>query len=133
MVSRVLTWQTLEAFGNKFNLGAFYMEGAYAAVAVRLKAEDAPDVEAAEFNIYADGVSIFSDSGSTLRNTLGTITASEVDTNIRLQKGDDENADAESFRPNLLIGEGSWITCNCIKDGGGRNFSIHLELEKVEE
>ena len=135
MASRVLTWHTLEAFGNQFSIGpTFYMEADYTPIAVRIKAENSPVTEDAKFDIFDDGVSIFSDHGATLRNrTSGVVIEKFVDTTIGLAVGDTEEVDAESFSQDLVIEQGSWISCNCIADGNGKNFTVHLELWKDSE
>ncbi len=134
MADRVYTWHALEAFGNKYNLGAFYIDADFEPLAVRIKAEEAPTAEDAEFNIYVDGVTIFADTGTILTDsTSGAVTSTTVDTNVSLSKGETEEFLAGDFKPEIAIEQGSWLTCNIIKDGGGKNFSIALLLERISD
>ncbi len=130
---RTLTWNALTDGGNKLSIGAtYYIDAEYEPVAVRIYAEQAPDVEDAEFNIYDDGVTIFADRSSpTFYITGGVETEADPVTNIVLSKGENSNDAAQDFKESLELEKGSWISCNLIKDGGGRNFSVHLELTKV--
>ena len=135
MSKRVLTWNALKSDGNLYSIGAtYYIEADYEPVAVRIYAEVAPDVEDAEFNIYDDGTTIFGDRSSSTYYPMGgiEIQATPV-TTILLMKGENNEVIAEDFKAGLLIEEGSWISCNLIKDGGGKNFTVHLELSKVSE
>ena len=130
---RTLTWNALTDGGNKRSIGAtFFIDAEYEPVAVRIYAEQAPDVEDAEFNIYADGVTIFADRSSpTFYITGGVETGADAVTNIVLEKGENSEDAAQDFTEDIVLARGSWISCNLIKDGGGRNFSIHLELTEV--
>ncbi len=130
---RTLTWNSLTDGGNKMSIGAtFFIDAEYEPIAVRIYAEQAPDVEDAEFNIFDDGVTIFADRSSpTFYVTGGVETEADAVTNIVLAKGENSNDAAHDFDESLVLEKGSWISCNLIKDGGGRNFSIHLELSKV--
>lgn len=138
MTNRILSWSTLSAEGNLWHLPpAYYIDGDYEKVAVRINAEQAPSVEEAEFNIYADRVSIFSDHSSITTRVAPTKGQAAVvdgveDTSITLSVNDTSEVMAENFS-DAPIESGSWVTCNCIKDGGGRNFSIHLELKSLFE
>ncbi len=133
MSNRTLTWNALSADGNKLSIGAtYYIDAEYEPIAVRIYAEKAPDVEDAEFNIYDDGVTIFADRSSpTFYITGGVETVADPVTNLVLEKGENSNDAAQDFLESLELVKGSWISCNLIKDGGGRNFSIHLELTEV--
>ncbi len=134
MASRILTWNTLEAFGNKYHIGpAYYIEAGYSPVAVRLHAEVAPDIEDAEFQIYDDGVPISGDRSTPAFSIRTGTYISDAVTTIALPINSTDDELAEDFKPNLDIEKGSWITCNCVKDGGGRNFTVHLELLRISE
>lgn len=133
-MNRVLTWNALGYTGNLLSIGAtYYMEADYEPVAVRIYAEEAPSCGDAEFNIYDDGVSIFDNKASTTYDSVGTETYPAPDTNIFLCEGENEEVEAENFETGLLIEKGSWVSCNLIADGGGKNFSVHLELRQISE
>ena len=139
-MNRILTWNALDFTGNLLSIGAtYYIDADYEPVAVRIYCEQAPDYEDAEFNIYDDGETIFADRSSpTIEATSGghqSFDASTTDasTNLTLAEGENESVDAEDFKEGLLIEEGSWVSCNLIKDGGGKNFSVHLELRQISE
>jgi hypothetical protein len=125
----------MSANGNKYHIGpAYYLEADYAPLAVRINAEEAPDIEPAEFDIFDDGVSIFADNANEYFHTrTGRIESDGAVTEIQLHKDESTEPYAEDFTPDQIFDEGSWITCNCVKDGGGRNFTVSLELEKQDE
>ncbi|KKL95081.1 hypothetical protein LCGC14_1858220, partial [marine sediment metagenome] len=39
---------------------------------------------------------------------------------------------AEDFN-NIPIEKGSWVHCNMVSAGGGKNFTVQLELHQVSE
>jgi len=112
---------------------AYYVDADCTPIAVRVYAQVAPDVEDAEFNIYDDGVTIFSDRAShTYYPRGGVQTYASPVTNIGLTKGENDEVLADDFKDNT-IDSGSWLSCNLIKDGGGTNFTVQLDLEVVSE
>ncbi len=133
MASRILTWHLLKTLGNETRIGpTFYIEADYTPVAVRIHAETAPNLADAEFDIYDDGVSIFSDRSVNLVNqTTGVVTEVTPKTTAVLIKGENSEEDAEEFGSSL-IEEGSWVYCNIIESGNGKNFTVQLELESIE-
>ncbi len=133
MSSRILIWHLHKHQSTGTRIGAtYYIEADYTPVAVRIYAETAPK-EDAEFNIYDDGVSIFSDRSVNLVNqTTGVVTVRSAKTTAVLPKGDNSEEDAEEFGSSI-IDEGSWVHCNVIEDGGGENFTVQLELESQLE
>jgi hypothetical protein len=135
MADRILVWQCFSAAGNKWHIGpTYYLEADYAPLAVRIIAEQAPTVEDAEFDIYDDGISIFVDNAHKYRHTrTGQIESDGAETEIKLMVNESSEPYAEDFIEDTILEEGSWITCNCVKDGGGRNFTVSLELEKQTE
>jgi len=135
MANRVLTWNCLSSNGNKYHIGAtYYMEADYIPVAVRIVAEIAPNIEDAEFEIYDDGVSIFVDRAPKYRHTrTGMIESDGAITTVVLAKDESNEINEDDFTEDLVIEEGSFVSCNCVKDGGGRNFTVHLELESLEQ
>lgn len=129
-----LTWHTLKNTGDGYSIGAtYYMDTDYIPVAVRLYAEDAPDIEDAEFNIYKDGVTLFNDRSTKTFRTISGKFEADAETNITLTKGETQEVTADDFTEELLLEEGTFISCNILKDGGGRNFTIQLEIEKVSD
>lgn len=134
MANRILTWHKSSWSGKEERMdGAYYMEAEYSPIAVRINAEVAPSLADAEFDIFDDGASIFNDRGSEIIHlTTGARTFVGSSTSILLIKGETEEVAAEDFNNNI-IEEGSWITCNLIQGGKGKNFTVHLELEKVSE
>ena len=135
MGKRILTWNALSSNGNQLTIGAtYYMEADYAPIAVRTYVEIPPNAEDAEFDIYVDGVSIFANRAShTYYERGGVQTYAAAITKQIIDDGEKEQVDAEDFRNELVIEQGSWVTCSLIKDGGGKNFSIHLELREFNE
>ena len=135
MADKVLTWNCLSSGGNKYHIGpTYYMDADYIPTAVRIIAEEAPDVEDAEFDIYDDGVTIFADRAPKYLHTrTGKVESDGAKTTVLLHVDESEEVDADDFAEDTVIEEGSWVTCNCVKDGGGRNFTVHLELEKLDD
>ena len=135
MGKRILTWNTLTSEGNILTIGAtYYIEADYAPIAVRTYVEKPPNEEDAEFDIYVDDVSIFADrSSDTMYQHGGVQTYAAAITKQIIDDGESEQVDAEDFKNELVIEQGSWVTCRLIKDGGGKNFSIHLELRELDE
>lgn len=135
MGKRILTWSTLTSEGNILTvLPRYYMEADYAPIAVRTWVEVPPHNDDAEFDIYVDDVSIFADrSSNTMYQHGGVQTYATAVTKQVIDDGESEQVDAEDFKNELVIEQGSWVTCRLIKDGGGKNFSIHLELRELDE
>lgn len=130
MADRILTWIIDKYPGDTTVPGAFYIENEYTPVAVRIHAQTAPDVADATFDILDDGVSIFADRDKDLVTVSTGVTKFHTpNTKIILPKGDNSETDAEDFKENLEIEEGSWITCQMFADGGGKNFTVILELD----
>jgi len=132
MADKVLTWSALSSGGNKYHLApTYYMDADYTPVAVRIIAEEAPDVTDAEFEIYDDGVSIFVDRSPKYPHPTGSgkVESDGAITTVVLAKDESNEINEDDFVRDLTIEEGSLVSCNCVKDGGGRNFSIHLELD----
>ncbi len=121
--------------GNQYSMppSVYYLDMDCEPIAVRLYAENAPDVEDAEFNIYNDGTTIFADRAShTYYKTGGIETYASAVTNISLTKGENDEVLAGDFKDEV-IEAGSWISCNLIKDGGGKNFTVQLDLREIYE
>jgi len=115
---------------------AYYTDKDYEKVAVRLHAEKAPHVADASFDIFVDGVSIFSNRAASYRQTGATVgplvTSDAEETTILLLKGSSSDDIAENFNTDG-IEQGSWLTCELVNSGGGKNFTVQLELEEVSD
>ncbi len=133
MADRILTWSVKRCDGNPTTiLPAYYMESEYTPTAVRIYAETAPTVDDAEFEILDDGVSIMNDhqySYSTYAANTAVYTGVYT---IHLPINSTVDEMAEDFREEV-IAAGSWVTCQIRQDGGGKNFTIQMELDKVSE
>lgn len=111
---------------------AYYIEADYEKVAVRIYTETAPTSDA-EFDIFDDGVSIFNSRASTLINvSTGVRTVVSDSTTIVLPAGQNSDEAAEDFNT-TPIERGSWVYCNLVNAGGGKNFTVQLELRQVSE
>lgn len=133
MGNRVLTWHYEGTVGNETRIGpTYYMERNYTPVAVRIHAVTAPTSDA-QIDIYDDGTSIFNDRTPLIINlTTGKNETGASATAAVLDKGQNADEYAEDFRTSL-IEEGSWLHCNLKEAGGGKNFTVHLELFSLDE
>jgi len=123
---------SIESGSQVTMLPAHYIEADYTLVAARIHAEKAPTVEDAEFDIYADGVSIFANQTPTPTPAPGREAILTTTTAITLQKnGTDESYTADFLEDNLDAG--TWLTCKLLKGGGGRNFTVQLDLIRITE
>lgn len=133
---RILTWHEKDVVGSSRIGPTYYMEKAYQPVAVRLHAEKSSPDGNLEVDIFDDGVSIFSNrSASHLSSstTVGpTVTYDTPVTTISLSKDQNEEELAERFTGDN-IDEGSWVHCEVVNLRGGKNVSVHLELESLDE
>lgn len=133
MADRILIWHT-EGKGDEPRIGpAYYLETDYEPLKVRIHAEVAPSDEDAEFDIRADGVSIFANQTPTPNAPAGRQTYITSNTGAVLAKGDTTEVDAEDFKEGLTLEEGSWLTCVPIRGGKGKNFTISLELDSIAD
>ena len=132
-MNRVLVFHGIDP-KSQTRLGpTYYMDADYDPVAVRIYAETAPSADAV-IDIFDDGVSIFSNQKSSLYNlTSGVRTDYNDKTTVQLPAGENSEVMAESFKPGLNIEQGSWIHCNLVEHGGGKNFTVQLELKEISE
>lgn len=133
MADRILTWSVHKCTGNPtVMLPSHYIEADFAPVAVRIYAVKAPDYDEAKFEIYDDGVSIMEDHAYNY-NTYIANTATYSGT-YEFFLGKNENAEemAENFKE-VPIETGSWLTCVLKQAGGGMDFTVILELDKLSE
>lgn len=128
MGTRILTFHQKEVSGGGLRIGpTYYIEADYAPIAVRIHAEVAPTRDA-EVDIFDDGVSIFNNKTPTVLNsTSGQDETGVAVTTAKLSKNYDQEELAGDFATSL-IAEGSWVHCNLVDAGGGRNFTVQLEL-----
>jgi hypothetical protein len=143
MADKFLTWSVYSFPGlspDGMILPAGYIESDYVPTAVRIHADKAPDYADAMFDILDDGVSIFDTHGLNrpATPTMGNATtypdypSYPIDTSIALVKDETDDELADNFN-HTEIEKGSWITCKINSDGGGRNFTVILELQRVSE
>ncbi len=133
-MNRILRFHCHETSGNTVRLApsAYYMDADYDKVAVRLYAEKAP-LRDAKFNIYDDGVSIFSNQTFKKYNYSSGVDETGADKyEVSLPKGQNSEEIAETFN-STQIEEGSWVWCNMVDAGDGKNFTVQLELHQVSE
>ncbi len=134
MSDRILNWHLFRRQGETQIGPAYFLEDdEMEPVAVRIHAGKAPTTEDAEFEIYADGVSIMNNRMvNTIVPLTGIETAVAPKTTIVLPKGDTTNEIAEDFN-NTPLAEGSWLTCNVVTTGEGQDFTIQLELNRLTD
>ena len=132
-MNRILTFHYHDIAGNAARmLPAYYMDADYEPVAVRIHAESAPLVDA-KFDIFCDGVSIFTNKAATIIDkTSGVRTVNTPDTTVVLTAGENSEELAERFTE-TPIEKGTWLYCNMVDAGGGKNFTVQLELRQVSE
>ena len=122
----------IESGSQVMMLPAHYIEADYAVVAARIYAERAPSVEDAEFDIYADGVSIFTNRTPTPTPAPGTEAVLTLTTTISLTKDNNDESFTGDFSASMLEA-GTWLTCKLIKGGGGKNFTVQLDLVRISD
>src|SRR3990167_11317979 len=87
----------VEAGSQVMMLPAHYIEADYVLMSARIYAEKAPSVEDAEFDIYADGVSIFSNRTPTPVLFPGREAVLTSTTTISLMKDSNDETFNEDF------------------------------------
>ncbi len=133
-MNRLLIFHYHDTSGNEARMApsAYYMDGEYDKVAVRIYAERAP-IRDAKIDIFDDGVSIFSNRVNRAWNqTTGVEITGDATTEAILPSGQNSEDMAEDFTADL-IEEGSWVYCNLVDSGDGYNFTVQLELSPVSE
>lgn len=133
-MNRLLTFHEKDVVGNTRIGPTFYIDADSEPVAVRIHAEHVTSDGELKVDIFDDGVSIFANhaasyeqSGSTKGPTIKYDTA---DTTVSLATGENTEDMAEDFTGDT-IEEGSWVHCEVTDLKGGRNVSIHLELQPI--
>lgn len=133
-MNRLLIFHHHDTAGNNVRMApsAYYIDGEYDKVAVRIYAGTVP-VRDAKIDIFDDGVSIFSNRINRAWNlTSGVEITGAAATEAILAAGQTSEDIAEDFTDDL-IKEGSWVSCNLVDAGGGRDFTVQLELHQVSE
>ena len=132
-MDRILTFHTHAFVGNQARMSpsAYYIEADYVKSAVRIYAEEAP-VRDAEFDIYDDGVSIFNNRAAVHTDVYGIITRDAAKTTAVLAENQHSEDIADDFN-DTPIEKGSWVSCDAVNGGGGRNFTVQLELHQMSE
>jgi hypothetical protein len=111
---------------------AYYLNRVFDLVGVRIHSAVAPASDL-EVDILEEGVSIFADhaGAAPYPGTAFPYYPRTPNTWAVLLRGETEELDAEDFRK-TDIGPG-WVTCIVGQDGGASNFTVQLDLEKVDE
>ena len=123
----ILTWHDSEQQGDGQFGPAYYISVPVSKFAVRIHAETAPMVDDATFEILDDGASIMSDRASTtVSDTVPDVAGTAITTAVLLK--DATTAELAGHFNDTDIEPGSWITCELVNNGGGKNFTIQVEL-----
>lgn len=133
-MNRLLIFHVHETSGNQVRMApsGYYMDGEYDKVGVRIYAENAP-IRDAKIDIFDDGVSIFSNRTNRAWNrTTGVEITGDATTEAILPVNQNSEEIAEDFTSEP-IAEGSWVYCDLVDAGGGKNFTVQLELHQVSE
>ncbi len=130
---RILTWEVKGVASQDYLGPRYYMDADYKPLAIRIHAGKAPTDDDAEFDILVDNSTILEDRTVDPGRRTDRAYTYTATTTVVLSKGDNYEIDAEDFSPDAVIEQGSWVWCKPIKDGAGRDFSIHLVLEELSE
>jgi hypothetical protein len=132
MADKTLVWSVKRCDGNPTTmLPAYYIESEYEPIAVRIYAETAPIMDAT-FEIYDDGVSIMNDNAYKYSTYIANSPAYQGTYYFILPKGANSDEMAEDFNANNLD-IGSWVTCSILNDGGAKNITVQLDLNRISE
>jgi len=131
-VNRFLIFHLHDTVGNNTRMApAYFMDADYIPVIVRILAEGVP-VREAKVDIFDDGVSIFENRASTsVHPTTGVITTQAEATEAILDTGETLAELTGNLKTDVAIDEGSVVYCNLVDAGGGKNFTVQLELERL--
>lgn len=132
-MNRVLIFHHHEYTANSVRMApaAYYLEKDYNKVAVRIYAERVPQRDA-KIDIFDDGVSIFKNRAvDGINRTTGVRTSAPAVTEAILSKDNNAAEIAGDFTDDVIAGD-SWVHCNLVDAGGGKNFTVQLELEELE-
>ena len=132
-MNKFLVFHYHETIGNQAHMApAYYMDADYELVAARIYAANAP-LRDAKFDILKDGVSIFSNRTTRAWNKVTGVEITGVDaTDIQLTAGQNSEELLMDFNTSI-IEESSWVSAMVVDAGGGKNFSVQLELKPMSE
>ena len=131
-MNKFLSFHHHETSGNEVRMApAYYIEADYSKVAVRIYAKAVPLWEA-RFDIFNDGISIFTNNTPKVYATSGVDISRDDDTTIFLSAGENSEEFAEDFT-GTPIERDSWVYCNMVDAGGGSGFTVQLELRPMSE
>jgi len=134
MADRVLTWFVDKFAGDPTTMHpAYYMDGEYVPVAVRIYAETGPSLDGATFEIRDDGTSIMCDNTYTYAAYVANSATYTGTFTFELPKGETSDDMAEDFK-SIPIAAGSWMTCVMRSSGADeKNITVQLELNRLSE
>lgn len=133
MGTRILTFHRDDGSNVRMYPSGYYIESNYIPTAVRIVAESAPTSEARIDILNDNNVSIFNNRTPYQQDlSSGEVTTGAADTTAILPAGE-TSEDSEGDFIDGNIEEGTWLHCNLVETGGGRNFTVQLELEQVPE
>jgi len=121
----ILTFYSQELSGSGQYGPAYYIPESMTPVNLRIHAAKTPTVDDATFEIYADGVSIMSNRYPYTVTQTAPPVQNETDTTVMLPKNQSSAEDAENFNGDVV----GWVTCKVVNNGGGKGFTLQLELE----
>lgn len=133
MSTRFLTFHATEQVndGTRMSPSAYYIDRDSVPIAVHIYAESAPTSDAF-VDIFDDGVSIFTNrTQKEVHPVTGVINVGIPLTATFLGAGQNAEEAAQVFIGET-IEEGSWIHAT-LKCGGGRNFSVQMEVFSDDE
>jgi len=113
----------------------YYISGDYAPIAVRIDAERPPSDADLEVDILVDDITIFDDRAPTSILTYGNSASFHhvSKTTAILPKGENVDPDADDFKADAVIQEGSWVHCILRASGGAKNITVQLDIEPLSE
>jgi hypothetical protein len=132
-MNRFLTFHLHDTTGNAREMSpAYCLDNDYTYVSLQAYAGTAP-LRDSKFDIYADGVSIFNNRYHRILDEDSGVDITETpDTTIGLSAGLTRETYIDNFNANDVL-SGTWITCKCLDAGGGRDYTLQLELEEVSD
>ena len=133
-MNRLLIFHVHETSGNEVRMApsAYFMDGEYSKIGLRIYAATAP-IREATINIFDDGVSIFKNRTPTAYHATSGADITGADSyEVALAPGENLEEAAETFT-DAIIRKGSLVYCNLVDSGGGRDFTVQLELHQESE
>ena len=136
MADRTLIFHFEDVRGEGNRIGpTYFIEADYEPLKVRMYAERAPTDGDVEVDILVDGTTIFNNRKTVYQKSYGDSTTFHqiASTTAVLPKGEHYEEDAEDFKANALIAEGSWVHCVLKALNGAKNITVQMELERISE